>query len=138
MITLKTITYGRECGYTMDSPTYDNAQYFEKKGLVKGYCPSCKQHQLSQIVDLSKLSTHNVIEQSDLDAETIEERNAQGETVRQQVGERYRLNQQTGVIEKVPVELPKQGPLTTAEKTAKLEQAQRNLDELEAIAVQEI
>ncbi len=48
----------------------------------------------------------------------------------EQVGERYCLNSQTGQIEAVPEVKQKVRPLTTAEKAAKLEQANRNLDEL--------
>ena len=76
------------------------------------------------------MTTTKTVEQSDLDNETREARNAQGQVVTEQVNEQYKLNPRTGAIEKVPVVAPKQEPLTQAEKDERLAKAQANIDRL--------
>lgn len=142
MIELKIDTYGCECGYHMPASIdpYTDAFVARYKGRVqKGGCPSCATHpdpqqrkhsQLSKIVDLSQMTTTRTAEQEDIDAESTLDTDAQGTPLLEKVGDRFRLNTQTGKIEPVAVNRAKERPLKTNEKAEKMEQAQRDLDRL--------
>jgi predicted nucleic acid-binding Zn-ribbon protein len=158
---LKITTWGcGNCGYSQNfSPSDDqlwethinrDVNLVSKRGPVPlGHCPACytgmnrqktvdAQAVLDGIVDLSGLSTTTSASDADLEARQTEVRDEDGNAELEQVGERYRFNERTGQVDTVPVMRPRLRDLTDAELTDLKTRRDQNLDDLSAIAVQEM
>jgi hypothetical protein len=158
---LKITTWGcGSCGYTQNFDPGDSnlwethinrdVNLVSKRGPVPlGHCPACytgmnrqktvdAQAVLDGIVDLSGLSTTTSASDADLEARQTEVRDEDGNAELEQVGERYRFNERTGQVDTVPVMRPRLRDLTDAELTDLKTRRDQNLDDLSAIAVQEM
>jgi len=142
-----------ECGYYQNASPYGEdvmARLFpEFPGIPDGACPACysgKNPQrvqqistLETLTDTSGLSQTTVAGNDELASRTVEELDAHGRTVMEQVGEHYelRVNRQTGEIfsELVPDYAPKMRQLTKEEVAALKNQRDDNLRKLEDLAV---
>lgn len=135
MIEIKTTTYGCICGYKADAVAFENREYWEAKWapLIYGTCPSCGKEQLAKVIDLSELSTHTTVEADDIDALTEVDRDQYGKPILVDSG---KVKQELGIVDgtpaviETPIMIEKTRELTRSEKTDKLEQAQRAVDDL--------
>lgn len=135
MITIKTTTWGCVCGYSVDGNLFENKDYFSHlfPFVPYGTCPSCRNEQLARIIQPDLLSTHQTVEQADIDALTVPEFNPDGSPVMVASGQ---TKPQLAVVDGNPTVVDtaamvqQERPLTNAEKQEKLAQAQQSVDAL--------